>query len=266
MAYFPLIQGTASGGTSAGTSHAITMPSSIVAGETLMVFFGCSASNTTDTPSGWAKFFDETGDDHRLTIYTKTAAGSDTLTVTTSGSTTAGNATYRVQTNNSFQSAFAVSTSPNFTPNPPNLAPTGGSEKYTWIAVGVGRQTPTAFPANYSSNQLNAGVDLNTVFVASRNLEGSSENPGAFVLGSTTAGEWIAVTVAIEERTPFVASFPIVTSAGTIFAPAINYAAQVTTALLTSASSIIAPITQVTKRTNWVNDTKPSTTWTNEQR
>jgi len=266
MAYFPLIQGTASGDTVSGTSHAVTMPSSIVAGETLMVFFVCNASNTTDTPSGWAKFFDETGDDHRLTIYTKTAAGSDTLTVTTDGSSTAGNATYRIQTNNSFQSAFAISSSAGFNVDPPNLAPTGGSEKYTWIAVGVGRQTPTAYPANYTSNQLNAGRDLNNVFVASRNLEGSSENPAAFVLGNSTAGEWLAVTVAIEERTPIVANFPIITSVGTIFAPAVNYAAQVTMDLLVATSSIIAPSSRASKKTNWVNEPKPDTDWINEQR
>lgn len=262
MAYFPLINGTASGTTSTTTLHTVTMPAGIVAGETLTVFFGCDSAVTVNTPSGWTKTLDDTNDDKRMVIYTKTATGSDTLSVTTSVSTSAANVTYRIQVNQSFELAVSKSTGNSFNADPPSLTPTGGSQKYTWIAVCVGRngQVPTTWPTGYTDNRLSAG----RVSVATRDLEASTEDPTAFVLGAGTAEEWICATIAFEERVGTDASFTTISSVGTVFSLAIDYAADATFALISSVSSVFTPTTRADTKTNWTNETKTETTWTNE--
>ena len=80
---------------SSATTHTVSMPAGVVAGDRLLVgFVSDEAQITTSTStSGWSSLGSQgqgTTTNHRLTIFTKVATGSDTLTVSVSATTEAG--------------------------------------------------------------------------------------------------------------------------------------------------------------------------------
>lgn len=263
---FPVVQATSSGNNSATTSHSVTLPSGIEAGDKLIVFFTCegSAGGATNTPSGWTKLAERVEDsgaeDIRLVIYTKTAAGSDTLTVTTPTGTDSAYTCYRVYTDNDVVVGALVD-GDSTNPNPPSYTPPSGSQKYMWIAAAAFRGSISAYPANYTNNQLSNTAENYDIATAVRFNETATEDPGTF---TTTLGEWVAATVAVEAQSIVVGSFPIISNPSTIFQPAIDFAADATFSILEMSSQILQPTATASKRTNWQNETKPSTTWTNE--
>ena len=259
MASFPVIQGSNNSSANTTTSHSVSMPASIVAGEKLVVVFSCDSTATVDTPSGWTKSVDVTNGVVRLAIYTKTAAGSDTLTVTTSGNTDSGHAAYRIVTNNSIQIATNTSSE-----DPPNLTPSGGSGKYTWIAgVGSGGSASvSAYPTNYSSNQVTNTAEDFMVAMATDDVEASSENPATYTLSG--GSNPLSFTIAIEEQDGVVGSFSLIQQSSQVIQPTIDYPAQASFSLITMSSSINQPTATAENKTVWTNEAAESTTWTNE--
>lgn len=85
------VRARSSDGAAATTSHTVTMPGGVVAGDRIVVgFVNDDAATTASTSStGWTSPGSQaqgTGTNHRLTIFQKVATGSDTLTVAVSTS------------------------------------------------------------------------------------------------------------------------------------------------------------------------------------
>lgn len=263
MSYFPVVRSSANSSES-GTSHAVTMPSGIEVDNLLVVFFGCDASTIT-VPSGWTvrgEQLNGTGV-RRLAIITKRAEGSDTLTVTTSGTTASGHTAYRMETNNDIELAFFTNAGFGTTGDCPALTPAGGSQKYTWISAITFTGTLTSYPANYTNNQQDSASTNDTVS-ATRDLEASTEDPASFQW--TTISTYITATVAVQQKTPIQATFDFLTRSFSLFTPSVNFAADATFNLLEMASTIFPIKGSASRKTKWTNETKPTTTWTNEQK
>lgn len=268
MASFPVIQTTSNSSATSTTTHNVSMPSGIAAGDKLVVFFVCDGGRTVNTPTGWTKTVDLAEDSggllFRLVIYTKTAAGSDTISVTTSGNTDSAHAVYRYVTTGGFELATAISASISTSPNPPSLTPSGGSQKYKWISVVATRPNITAYPAGYTNNQVKNEASNFTVGVATRDNETSSEDPGVFTIASSD--RWITATVALEEQEDVVGSFDIITQTSEIFQPSIDFPANATFTLISSTSQIFEPQTKVSGITRWTNTGKGNKIWSNQKK
>lgn len=222
---FPAVAATNSGGlNSSGTSHAINLPSGIAAGNMLMVFFSCGDGVTiSGVTSGWSTLFNTSRTGVRLACFYKKAAGSDTLTVTTSAGTASAHTSYRitgtvhdVDTYSVYQEGGSLSynyPSPSYATangasnafDPPNVSslPYGLANYLFLIAAGCGYYTDPAptLPANYSNKVSAQGAsfspttDVKEVHSGQRQLRASSENPGAIT--DDWSPNWIAATVCI---------------------------------------------------------------------
>ena len=264
---FPVVQTTNTSTVTSSTSHAVSMPSGIVAGDKLLVFFCTDGSVTVDTPSGWTKEIDQiatAGGARRLVIYSKTAVGSDTLTVTSSGSIDSAHASYRIVTDNSYEFNAVGTASSSTTPNPPSLTPSGGSQKYMWFAVAAfASGSVSSYPTNYSSNQTESQVNSVGIAAATYNNESSSEDPAVYIISSNSA--WVAATVAVEAQNGKTGTLTLIENNHSIIQPVIDFAANVSFTLLSMSSSVNPFVASASKKTNWTNEAEVSTTWTNEQ-
>lgn len=262
---FPVIQASVVSKTNGASSHTASLPASIVAGEFLVLFFTCDSISTITTPSGWTSVKDYSNGSRRLAMFTKTATGSEgaTVAVTTSGTTDSVHASYRVSTNNYTVTVSSGATATDTAPDPDTLT-NGSSGQYLWFAVcGAGAVNVTAYPTDYNTNTRTETQDGFSLGVGTRSTETDVQNPSAFTTSGATA--WVAFTASLAPQTPYIGSFPILAMASTIFSIGISYGATATTALLTMASQIFTPTTKTTNKTNWQNETKPTTSWTNEQ-
>ena len=165
---------------SSSSSHVITMPSGIQAGDLLIIIFDHDSTAPTYTLTGWTQLFDEEIFAlNEMECYWKEAVGSDTLTVTVSPANTGNYNIYRIS------GAIDPDTQPPEhavvqSSNPPSLSPTGGSKDYLWI-TGHGTSTTNnaSPPANYS-NELSARTGSQAMESARRELTAANENPGAW--------------------------------------------------------------------------------------
>lgn len=196
---YPTIQAPANSTQTADTtSHPITLPTGVTVGDLLVVMFGFDGVPTVSigSGSGWT-IEDQTA----LTaqggaVIWKIADGTDALTLTTSASERSAALTYRISGAVDLELAVATGSA-----DPPNLAPSGGSDDYLWLVFYTTQDnaTATAAPANYTNfTTVNSTGSNNgsSVAVARRNLTASSEDPGAFTSPGTSGGR-IAYTIAI---------------------------------------------------------------------
>jgi len=239
------------------------MPSGIVAGEKLIVFFGCSNDVTVNTPSGWTKGVDGVHPTSlRIVVYTKIAVGGDTLTVTTSSNTIGVNITYRVLTNNDIEFSSTASGS-SINPNPPSLTPAGGSQQYIYFAAALSSGvTFPGYPSNYTDNQVTNTGGTYDMAVATRSLTSASDDPGTFTMDFS--GDWVTCTVSAEPQTPASATAPLLTSTSGIFQPTIDFAADATFPIIEAPSStIFVPTAYADDSATWANESRNTATWTN---
>lgn len=198
---FPAVAGTnTSSPGSSTTTHSVSLPASIAAGDLLVVYFGGWGGGTLTWPAGWTPLFDTSnGTAARLAAAYRFADGSEggSISVTSSTSIRSAHISYRITGAHS-STAPVVGTATTGTSaagDPPSLSPAGGAKDYLWLAgVGFGSTTAaSAAPANYTNlltrNDTNAGVGS-----ARRELNASSENPGGF---TNPFSSWVANVVAI---------------------------------------------------------------------
>lgn len=212
---FPTIATTNSGNSGANaTNHTINLPASIAAGDLLLIFFvhdDGSATVTASPPADWStlvnnRVANDAGTQARLSIWYKTASGSEgaTATATTTGSEGSAHVTYRITGwhGTTIPEASAAAPSSSANPDPPNLDPTNwAAEDTLWIAAygwDNGNITHSSYPANYTLSQLTNGwtnAGGARIAVSARQLNASAEDPGT---GTLSAGEqWAAATVAV---------------------------------------------------------------------
>lgn len=233
---FPVVQTKATVGSAGSTSHPITLPTGVTAGDLLLVIFGVRSNPTVSVGSGtgWTKLGQQSQATAQTTaIFYKIATGSDALTLSTTTSQRSTAGTYRITgASGVVEGAGAGATSTN--PDTPNLTPAGGAKDYLWISTSsivIGTVSASAAPASYT-NLTNypsgAGTGI-SLCIAERGLNATSENPGAFTAASTT---WAGYTLAISP-TGGGTSYTLTADAG-------SYSLSGQTANLTSARSVIA--------------------------
>lgn len=205
---FPAVNATAtSNRTSQGTTHTVTLPSGITAGDLLIAVLAVArppdGGPTVTLPSGWNMLRNYPGG-FRLVVAARIADGTEgaSFNFTTSGSVRSAHNTYRISGHRGTPEVAVASGSGTST-NPPNLVPSWGNAANLWLAVSAREDSGVgSTPANYT-NSINSGSMGNTgagyviCGSARRNLKAVSEDPGSF--GSTGNSQvWIGATIAIQ--------------------------------------------------------------------
>lgn len=190
------------------TSHTVSLPANIQAGETLLVFFAYDSATTVSFPAGWTEIYDNI----RLAIAWRKADGGEgaSITVTTAASKQTAHISYRISgAIDPTETPPEVSTGVfggSLYPDPDALTPTGGENEYLWIAAtgtDDGRDLIIAFPTNYTDGEAYQSAESYLgccIGVARRELEASSENPSTFTLEEIE--QWDACTVAVYPPPP----------------------------------------------------------------
>jgi hypothetical protein len=158
-------------------------------------------------PSGWSTLYAtpfDGGSINCCACFYKTATGSEGSTVEMALTWSRLSAvTYRISgwdTGETPEAGTPAKNSGSTAPNPPSLTPSWGSDKTLWlVASHSSAGSSVSYPTNYSNGVTGySGID-NAYHVrtagAERTLEATSEDPGAFTLGSSAT--WVANTVAV---------------------------------------------------------------------
>lgn len=210
---FPAVAGTAETAvTTAGTSHAITLPGSIAAGDLLVLWLAKGSTPATwDALAGWTELLDENFASGLFIAYRWATGGDSNPTFTSSGATRSATIAYRIT------GAEDPATTPpeigttasgsGTNPDPPSLTLGGGVARDYLVLTGFARNGEeadddtwtTAAPTNYT-NLLQkacgvAGTNLSgMIAVAERQVNTAVENPSTFTVAT---GGWRAQTVGI---------------------------------------------------------------------
>lgn len=189
----------------AASSHALTMPGTIVAGDLLLVVLA-THHQTIDSLTGWTQIFSRVTANNVSKGYFKVAAGGDTGTVVLSGSAMLAGRMYRIQAG-SFDAAHVGGDSSGATADPPSLTPSWGAAKNLWIAslsdFGTGWTATTSYPLSDGQSTIHtpdggAGGDGEaSLATCSVNSTGASLDPAAFTVTGSLTGSQIAATLAV---------------------------------------------------------------------
>jgi hypothetical protein len=203
---FPTVESiTESSFASQGTSHNVSMPATVDAGDLLLMYFTAgsgSGSATFGGASGWTQLYLVNGGSNKAgTLYAKDADGTEggtTVAVTISDAREACAQVYRISGwGGTLGTDVDVGTAVNqgtTTPDPPSVTAGWGSDDNLFIAVchvGDDGEVGTAAPTNYSSlTSTTAGGSTNndaSTISARRELAASSDDPGTFTIDQTGA-------------------------------------------------------------------------------
>lgn len=195
---FPTVAARAVGRTSTTntTSHPITLPAGIVAGDLLVVFFSATGVPVITHPADWFRYdyYDAAG---TVTggFWYKWASGGDTLTLITDSPLQSSHISYRI-TNGGVPSAAHVQTTTASTNTNPATAFTFQNDDYLVLISrhGAGTTVATAVGGSFTNLQTEAaagsgGASTNT---AERNvtITTGSIDPAAFTSGSAQSVAW----------------------------------------------------------------------------
>lgn len=203
---FPVVEATNTSSTNSSvSSHTVNLPSGITAGDLLIIVFGQIGGTVTIT--GYTQLATQSFTNGRLTLFYKTATGSEgsTVTATTSGNTQTAENSYRISGWLGTPEATTTSGS-GASADPPSLTPSWGLTKTLWLAAAAGTitgsnsLTVSTFPSGYTNGiQASSAIPVTpgTVTGSARlNSEAASENPGTFTL-SNAGATWGTATIGI---------------------------------------------------------------------
>jgi hypothetical protein len=211
MAFPQVYLSASSQQTSATTSHTVSLPAEIQAGELLIVAFGYGDDSTITFPGGWTQKARSQVNFASGTWAYRVADGSEgaTITVTSGTARQSAHRSWRIQGHSTSTNpmtdngawAFGSST----TPDASSYTPTGGAKDYLWMwfCSGASGRICTAAPANYgnlgtSDSGSTAAVSI-AMSTARRELNAASEDPGTATLESS--GPWVAMVIAVHPGT-----------------------------------------------------------------
>lgn len=205
---FPSIGSSTSNGTAASTTHAVSLPASIAAGDLLIAAVRVGNGAPYTWPAGWNPIVDVGA----LGIAWRAADGSEgaSVSVTSSTSNSGACSSYRITGADTTAGAEATAgTSTSTTnPDPPSLAPSWGSADVLWFAYTTRSNTtvPTSFPTNYSLGQIsqNNSAGNTSLHSCARQLTASSEDPGTFSFSTSSASLPATVAVKGAGAAPFI--------------------------------------------------------------
>ena len=197
---------TTSSENAAVTSHTVSLPSDIEAGDLLI------AAVTTDGtiitfPAGWNTILSQAAaSGSQMKIAYRDADGTEgaTITVTTALAAESTHASLRIYgaEDPGTQAPEGSSTFGDTTTdpiNPPSLTPTGGRKNYLWLSFAAFAQPPAvsafAVPAPYINPQYEADGAAFVMTTCERTKLAASEDPGEYTVNGSR--EWIGATVAV---------------------------------------------------------------------
>jgi hypothetical protein len=213
---FPSQRDTSTGvETSNTTAWDVSAPTTVVAGDLLLLTIGCDGSGVTfsNFSTGWGFVKTLSDGSCSLNIWAKVADGTEggTLIGTGAGSTITSSASeqgpWRMSSIQDWWgslSGIAVSTGvtgASDSPDPDTLTAPWGVGETLWRAIGASdfSVTVSAYPTDYDLNQFNdisGGGNGAGVFAAGRAYSATdTQDPGVFTLSGSDG--WAAVTVAI---------------------------------------------------------------------
>jgi hypothetical protein len=191
-----------------GTTHNVTLPTPISAGDLLLALCAFDLTVTYTTPTGWHDFGEFHADDNPATrIFGLIAVGTEdgaVVNFATDASERGGITVYRISgTHDVIADVVEFSGLDIASPiDPPSLTPSWGADDTLWIVAAANSSSsassPTAAPASYGSFTaagslpLTGGSDA-AVWSAHRQANTATENPAAF-----TGGTGYAVTIAVQ--------------------------------------------------------------------
>jgi hypothetical protein len=200
------------------TSHDVSLPSNILAGDTLLAVFVCDDNEAVTWPNegvDWKVIYEyyRGSSGPTMSIAWKKAIGNEdgqTIRVRTGSNEESVHIVYAIQNAEDptilppQASSHARGTSTR--PNPGSLSPSGGSNTYLWFAFyGCDDdEMATSYPSTYSNNrethESSGSGGTCAIGAASRSYTSSNDNPSSFRI---TGGneEWEAATVAIYPTT-----------------------------------------------------------------
>lgn len=216
----PVVQARTSSETvAAATSHTVSLPTGIIAGDLLISVFMVDNTPSVSWPAGWTMFVEQQS-------FTLTGTGSiayrqadgtegSSITVTSGTAQVATHVTYRIRgaedpatraPEGSAATADIIPILPTIA-NPPAVTPTGGTKNYLWLAVGVVHNTIpnvvalSGIPPGYGMTTylVNTGVHGWCIAVSERSRRIATEDPGTYAFDSYFSGQ-IGFTIAIHPK------------------------------------------------------------------
>ena len=205
---FPIVKGKATSTGAASTTHTVTLPDDIEAGELLLVFFAHIGrySNTAEVDEessgpGWHSLryyrygLSNSTNGATIGVFYKRADGNEsTLVIKTPASVASAHIVYRLAQAESVSSSATGNYSSNA--NPPNHNISVTKDALWFAAVSKRGAAPSAGPSGYSDFTVSSGSNINCAS-AYLDLRASSNNPGAFTSGNNY---WAAATIAVIGR------------------------------------------------------------------
>jgi hypothetical protein len=179
----PVVETTVTGSGTASTTHALTLPTGVVEGDLIIFLIRASVSVTANSATNSYTIIESSGEN---IVLAKKATGTDTTTLTLSGSSTIAYIGYRVSNIYDSLSVNNILFKSNITSNtnPPVIEPTSGIRKYLFLYGYFWQNTGTATanPANYTdllTSVAGSGADTRNVASGRRILRATFEDPGA---------------------------------------------------------------------------------------
>ena len=180
------------------TSHAITLPTGIVAGNLLVVVFSSDGAPTVTAPAAWTKVGQLSDATNAVTgaVFWKVATGSDTLTLTTSVAEQSSHIAFRITGG---ASVWGISSSGSSTNSAPTELALYGQVDHLWICTRSGDSTvvPSAAPAGMTplTNQAAVGtLSASTSTAEATSLDSTTYTPGTF---TSVTEQWVSWTLQI---------------------------------------------------------------------
>jgi PKD repeat protein len=206
----PTLQATqTSTTTTAGTSHTVTLPTGVAAGDLLVVAAAFSSNGTITLPSGWTSVHQVNTTFTTIVFSKQSAAGGETtLALTSSNNARMAARAWRISGAHqaSPPTAAAGANTTSTTPDPPSL--TELTSDHLWIAIaGInGLTTTSAYPSGYGNSNNTQATTSPTLASASKTATASAtENPGTFTISASTAHR--AITVGVQAGIPPIPAF-----------------------------------------------------------
>jgi hypothetical protein len=186
------------------TSHLVSMPATVVAGELLLIFFSSDANTNANTPAGWAVVGSSVqGSNVRASSYAKIAAGTEggtTVDVTTSSVEQGAAQVYRIQgayelTGAGFVEGVAGSNANSgvTTVDPPSVTASWGADNNLFISYIASSTNGTVVsgPSGWGTPaKTNEGSANNTnsaqVFTSALTTNAATGDPGVWTLSAAS--------------------------------------------------------------------------------
>lgn len=182
-----------------GQNFTAVYPANSAADNIILLFVATNSSSEVTTPGGFSSLGGWTGNFQRIRAYWHRYDGSEPANFTVTMSSTQYRAWRLIRVSGAHTTSSPESVDGNTgvsnSPDPLSISPSWGSEKNLYIVIGSfdGAVTITSYPANYVNGVTNGTTER--LAVASRSIENSTENPGAFTLSGS--GAWVVDTIAL---------------------------------------------------------------------